>query len=228
VDESGVLAIIPWERSDTGLWKRLWSTANATTQGAESFFAVLPDGDISPAMRFAVIAELLAVLSMVAIFMPIVALALPNLAVEVARNPAVRASVLRWLALGVPALSLWMVAAHVTHGAALDAGARRQGYPGQRRRAVRFGLYACGWDLMAGPLGAVVTLASKGLQATLALGELAMFVPGKASAALLTGVYKLSPEAAARARRTGTVAAALIALVSGSVVLISIAVGLIG
>ncbi len=227
-DESGVLGIIPWERSETGTWTRLWATARATTQGAETFFAVLPDGDISPAMRFAIVAELLAVVSMVAALMPIVALALPTLAVEVAKNPAVRISVLRWFALGIPALALWMVAAHVTHGAALDAGAKRQGGVGQRRRAVRFGLYSCGWDLMAGPLGAVVTLATKGLRATFSLLELTMLVPGKASMALLSGVYKLPYEAACRARRAGTLAAALLAIVSGAVVLGTIVFGLVG
>ena len=35
--ESGVVAIVPWERSG-GMWTRLWATANATTQGAEAFF----------------------------------------------------------------------------------------------------------------------------------------------------------------------------------------------
>ncbi|MEO7330598.1 MAG: hypothetical protein ABI193_18635, partial [Minicystis sp.] len=29
--ESGVLAIIPWERANAGTWTRLWATANATT-----------------------------------------------------------------------------------------------------------------------------------------------------------------------------------------------------
>src|SRR4051812_40651921 len=60
---SGVIAIVPWERSGS-VWVRLWATANATTQGAEAFFAVLPDGEIRKAMSFAVVAELLAVSSM--------------------------------------------------------------------------------------------------------------------------------------------------------------------
>ena len=124
--ESGVVAIVPWERSGT-VWTRLWATAEATTIGAEAFFAVLPDGEIPPAMRFAVLAELLAVLSIATILLPLAALVLPNLALEVLQSPALRVSAMRWLGLGVPALTLWMVFAHVTHGAALDAGARRQG-----------------------------------------------------------------------------------------------------
>jgi hypothetical protein len=214
--QSGVVAIIPWERTNAGIWTRLWSTANAATQGADSFFAVLPDGGLVPAMRFAVLAELLAVASMVTLLLPLVALALPTLALEVAHDRDLRLTALRWVAVGVPALSLWMVGAHVTHGAALDVGARRQGAASQRRRAVRFGLYACGWDLMTGPLGALVTLFSKGFRATIELFELAMNVPGRATVALLQGAYKLAPEGLARARRTGSLAAALIAVASGA------------
>jgi hypothetical protein len=224
-DASGVIAIVPWERSGS-VWSRLWATANATTQGAEAFFAVLPDGEIQPAMRFAVVAELLAVGSMVALLAPFIALALPTLALEVLHNPSLRESILRWVALGVPGLALWMVVAHITHGAALNVGARRQGGPSQRRRAVRFGLYACGWDLMTGPLGAVVTLASKGLSAALELLELAVRVPGRATVALLQGVYKLPPEGITRARRVGAIAAVLIALFSGLLVSLTVIVSL--
>ncbi len=226
--ESGVLAIIPWERANTGTWSRLWATANATTQGAESFFAVLPDGEIRAAMRFAVLAELLAVGSMVVVLVPLAALALPTVALAVVREGALGLTVLRWVALGVPALALWMVLAHVTHGAALDAGARRQGALPQRRRALRYGLYACGWDLMAGPLGFVVTLFSKGFRAAFALIELSVNAPGKAANALLQGIYRLPSEGVARARRTGTIAAGLIALVSGGVVLLTVLVGIFG
>jgi hypothetical protein len=224
ITQSGVLAIIPWERTNAGLWTRLWSTANAATQGADSFFAVLPDGEIPAAMRFAVLAELLAVASMVTVLLPIVAVALPTLTLAIAHDPALRAAALRWIAIGVPALALWMVLAHVTHGAALDVGARRQGASSQRRRAVRFGLYACGWDLMTGPLGALVTLFSKGFRAMIDLVDLAMHVPGRASVALLQGAYKLAPDALARARRVGAIAAALIAVASGAVA-IALAIG---
>ena len=36
--ESGVVAIVPWERKG-GTWTRLWATATATTRGADAFFA---------------------------------------------------------------------------------------------------------------------------------------------------------------------------------------------
>ena len=223
--ESGVVAIVPWERSGA-TWTRLWATANATTQGAEAFFAVLPDGEIPPAMRFALLAELLAVLSMVALLVPLAAVVLPNLALEIVQSPSARVTALRWFGLGVPALALWMIVAHVTHGAALDVGARRQGARSAPRRAMRFGLYACGWDLMAGPLGALVMLVTRGLRDAIEVAELAMRVPGRASAALLGGGYQLPPDKVLRARRAGSVAAALLAVASAGLIAAAVAVTL--
>ncbi|UQA62133.1 hypothetical protein [Polyangium aurulentum] len=218
---SGVMAIVPWERMGGSSWSRLWATATATTQGAEAFFAAMPDGALPPAVRFAILAEVLAVGSMVAVLLPVAALALPNLAAQVIADPALRMSAIRWFAVGVPALALWMVAAHATHGAALDAGARKQGARPQRRRALRFGLYACGWDLMTGPLGATVVLVTRGAKAMAEIASLTMRVPGKASLALLTGVYGLAGERAARAQRTGSLVAMLLAVLSALAMVIA-------
>lgn len=213
--ESGVLAIVPWERRGA-MWTRLWSTSKATTQGAEAFFSVIPDGEISPAMSFAVIAELLAVASMAGLFallLAAVAFTSPGLTVAVISDPVLRGTALRVVGLGIPGLAVWMILAHVTHGVALDVGARRMGAAPQRRRAVRFGLYACGWDLMTSPLGVVATIVTQGLGAALQLGKLVVSVPGRASSALLQGIYQLTPPDAAGARRAATLTRwALVAL----------------
>jgi hypothetical protein len=147
-----------------------------------------------------------------------IALVQPRVALDVLQDPSSRGIALRWLLLGIPGLALWMVAAHVTHGAALDAGARRLGARPARRRAVRFGLYACGWDLMSGPLGALMMLVTRGLHDALALAELAVRVPGRASQAMLTGIYQLPPDRAARARRAGSIAATFLVVASATVV----------
>jgi len=224
---SGVIAIVPWERPGSGVFSRLFSTAKATTIGAEAFFAALPDGEIPPAMRFAVIAELLAVISLAAVLIPLAAFAAPDIALALLHNPAARATALRVILLSVPALALWMVAAHVTHGAALDVGARKQGVPPQRRRAVRFGLYACGWDLMAGPLGALVILFSHGIRSIGTLVDATMRAPGKSSVAFLEGVHRLTPDKLARARRYGTFAAVMLAIVSALVFLAALGVAIL-
>jgi hypothetical protein len=165
-------------------------------------------------MRFAVLAELLAVGSFFLVLAPIAALALPTLAMEIVESPPLRWSALRWVGLGVPLLALWMVLAHVTHGAALDAGARREGARPQRRRAVRFGLYACGWDLMSGPLGGMVMLVAHGLREAVEVAELALRVPSRAATAFLTGIYDVPPHRVGRARRFGILGVALLGVIT--------------
>src|SRR5262245_19742084 len=105
---SGVVAIVPWERPGT-MWQRLWATARASTLGAQTFFAARPDGPVRPAAGFAVLAELLAVASMLVLLTPVLALVLPGLAAAVVRDPEMRERALFWAAVGIPALSLWMV-----------------------------------------------------------------------------------------------------------------------
>lgn len=218
LEGSGVVAIVPWERPGA-TWQRLWATARATTLGAESFFAALPDGPVRPAAGFALLAELLAVFSMFVLLVPVLAIALPGLAAAIVSDPYLRGRALFWLVVSVPALSVWMALAHAAHGMALDAGARRHGGRSQRRRAIRFGLYACGWDLMSGPLGALAAAFSEGRKAAGAALSASMRVPSRATAALLQGVYALTPASAARARRWGMWGAIIVTVVSAFTVL---------
>jgi len=223
LEGSGVVAIVPWERSGT-TWQRLWGTARATTVSADTFFSALPDGPVRPAAGFAVLAELLAVASMFVMLVPILALALPGLAAAIVTDPNVRLRALFWTALAIPCLALWMVVAHAAHGVALDAGARRNGGRSQRRRALRFGLYACGWDLMSGPIGALASAFSEGRKAAGQALSASMRVPTRATMALLQGVYALSPNNAQRARKWGSWAAVLATFASA--ILVIVAVGL--
>src|SRR5262249_40259444 len=71
---------------------------------------------------------------------------------------------------------------------------------------------------MSGPLGALMMVVTRGLHDALALAELAVRVPSRASQAMLTGIYQLPPDRVARARRTGSIAATLLAVVSAAVV----------
>lgn len=213
-DRSGVMAIVPWERAG-GLWTRLWSTATLTTASAESFFAALPSGQLAPALRFAVLAELLAITTFAVVAAGLLAALLPELTYHALVDPALRLAVLRGLVIGLPAFTLWMVGAHCLHGWALDRGARLNGGARRPRQAIRFGLYACGWDLMASPAGAAATLLTKGPGATAGLVGLAVRAPRQACWALLRGVYGLDEPSVVRARRTASRWAAAIAGVSG-------------
>lgn len=222
---SGIVAIIPWERPGS-VWSRLFATASATTRGAAPFFGALPDGPVGPALRFAVLAELCAVGSVFAALTPAVALALPRFSAALLADPARRAAIFGWLVVLVPALALWMVGAHVVHGWFLGRGAERAGGRPVRRRGLRFGLYACGWDLMSAPMGFVVTLFSQGFRAAGALFAASVAAPRASSDAFFEGVAAVPAAGLAAARRASTVSAVITALVSG-VAVVAFAVALV-
>ena len=76
ITRSGVVAVVPWERPGTSSWTRLWATARATTFDADRFFETLPDGPLAPALRFAVISEMIASTAMgLLLFVPLAVLA---------------------------------------------------------------------------------------------------------------------------------------------------------
>src|SRR5580698_8968925 len=151
---SGVVAIVPWERPGAPALTRLWATARATTLDSERFFESLPDGPITPAFRFAVTAEIVASCAMVLLGIAPIALIAPGWMRHVLVDEGLPFA--RLLFVGIPALAAILVIAHVVHGLALERGARKSGARGALQRALRFGLYAAGWDLVFGPIGAVV------------------------------------------------------------------------
>jgi hypothetical protein len=190
---SGVVAIVPWERPGASAWTRLWATARATTFDADRFFETMPDGPLAPAFRFAVVSEIIA---------------------STAMGLLLRAAVA-----GIPALATLLVAAHVAHGWALDFGARRSGARGATRRALRFGFYAAGWDLVIGPLGVVVVAVKEGLRASLSIAGIGVGLPGRSARAFLRGCYRLEGRSAQPALRA-SYAAAVVATAVGTVAVI--------
>jgi hypothetical protein len=203
LSRSGIVAIVAWERPAMPALTRLWATARSTTRDAESFFELLPDGPVMPALRFAAICELLAAFSMVLLILPVAALVAPSWLRHVALDPAARAFALRVVFLGVPAFAAFLVFLHTVHALAIDVGAGGSGARHARSRALRFGLYACGWDLVIGPLGAVIVALKEGLAAGLAVLDL-VSVPGRATRAFLRGCYRLEGERANKALATAT------------------------
>jgi hypothetical protein len=220
--KSGVVALVPWERRGAPVLSRLWATARATTLNADGFFDALPDGPLGPALRFAVVSELIAATAMaVAIFLPVAALApswTKHLFVEEGATFA------RLVAAGVPGLAMLLVAAHAAHGWALDFGSRKSGVRRATRRAVRFGLYSAGWDLVVGPLGAIVLTLREGLGAGLSVAGLGMGLPSRSARAFLRGCYGLEGVAAGPAMRASYVAAAVATTVGAVAVLAAILV----
>jgi hypothetical protein len=131
-------------------------------------------------------------------------------------DEVVRQVLIRVALFGVPGLATLMVVLHATHGVLVDRAARAAGSR-KRGRGLRFGLYACGWDLVTLPLGLLLVLATEGVGATKRAAGLALSVPVQATRAYLSGVHALNPEGARRAAaranlHTGLAALGLLAL----------------
>lgn len=214
---SGVVAVVPWERPGASVPARLWATARATALDADRFFESLPDGPVLPALGFAVLSELVASTAMALLAIVPLAVLAPELAKHLLIDEWL--TVLRLTSAGVPALAGLLVLAHLAHGWALDWGARRAGAPGATRRALRFGLYAAGWDLVLGPIGAVVVSAKDGLGAGLSIIGTSVGLPGRCARAFLRGSYHLEGKSAEPALRA-SYAAAVVATLVGAVAVI--------
>jgi hypothetical protein len=204
---SGIVAIVAWERAQAPALARLWSTARSTTRDAEGFFELLPDGPIMPALRFAALCEVLAASVWMLAMMLVAVVVRPDWVAHVALDPHARAIALRVLILGVPAFAGLLLLLHSTHGLSIDVGATRNGARSARSRALRFGLYACGWDLVMSPIGMVVVSIKESVGAGLGVLGAGNGLPTKATRAFLRGCYRLDGERAKSALGTSYVGA---------------------
>lgn len=219
---SGVFVLIPWERLDGPWLKRLFATGRATTVEPEAFFERLPDGPVIPALLFAVAAELLAALALMATVLVPLALVLHEAAFSVLFDADARRSLGLLVLAGAPVLALVLVLAHAVHGLSIDLGARREGARGSRTRALRFGLYATGWDLVVGPLGLVVLAFTEGPRAALRVGSSVGRLPSRATRAFLRSAYKLDEAETSRALRVSYAGAAVATLVAAALVVAAV------
>lgn len=226
LSRSGIVSMVAWERPGAPVLGRMWATARAATMAGEGFFELLPDGPIAPALRFAFAVEMIAACGFVASLLPLVLVLAPVWVEHVVVDGAARGISLRIAFVGVPSLALLLVAAHAAHGLALDHGARRAGARGSRSRALRFGLYASGWDLVLGPVGAVVLAIKEGLGATRTLLGLGVGLPGRCARGFLRGAYQLEGARAERASRSAT-AVAIVATLLGALAILVGAVMLV-
>jgi hypothetical protein len=191
---SGVIAIVPWERPQSPWPTRFLATVQATTRGAEGFFCAMPDGAVSPALRFAVLAETFAVGSTAAILAPLAVLGIPGLLLRFLSNSSTRESVGLATLVGVVGFTALLVGAHALHGITL-------GSLPSRSRAVRLGLYACGWDFGSSPAGIVAATFTGGISAAGSLVVSSVTAPSRAVDAALAGIFELDSRQALKAKR---------------------------
>ena len=173
---------------------RFFATVQATTRGAEGFFRALPDGAVAPALTFALLAEIFAVSSTAAVVAPLAVLGIPGLLLRFLSSAGTRLSVVLATLVGVVGFTTLLVVAHLVHGLAL-------GTAPSRSRALRIGLYACGWDFGSSPAGAVAATVASGVGGAVALISSSITAPSRAIEAALSSIYHLDTEAALRAKR---------------------------
>jgi hypothetical protein len=148
---------LAWEDPGQPWWGRLWQTAFASSLEPARFFGELPGGEVGAALAFAACAEVFALGSVGVLAAFGLWLAAPELTQQLlASSEACATLALTWFAFVVCMLGL-----HVLWGVCLDLGAQR---PAGRswQGGVRFGLYACGWDLLTSPIGVLATLLTRG------------------------------------------------------------------
>ncbi len=214
---SGVVAVVAWERPGAHALARLWATARATTLDAERFFESLPDGPIAPALRFAVISEMIAASSVAVLGLCGLALLAPAWVKHLLVDEGL--TVVRIVGASVPSIAALLVAAHAAHGLALDYGARRARARGAASRALRFGLYAAGWDLVIGPLGILIVAGKEGARAALSIVAVSMGLPTRSARAFARGCYQLDGRSAEPALRASYLAA-IVATAVGAIAII--------
>jgi hypothetical protein len=201
---------LPWEDSKQSWMVRLWETALATSLEPQRFFGELPQGPIAPALGFAVVAEICALGSVALLVGAGLALGAPVFTAQlIASHDA------RWAFGGLWAGSvLLMVVLHTLWGLCLDVGAGRRTASQSWGQGLRFGLYACGWDLLTSPIGLLSALLTRGPFGAWAPIGAAARAPRLAQRAYLEGCRCANVEARQRAARlsVGVVGGALLVL----------------
>ena len=149
--------VLAWEGADN--WgARLWKTALACSTAPLRTFGELPEGQLASAFAFAFIAESIAIGSLGAVATAITFFVAPGLLNRVLMDRAASALI---VTAGLVLVTL-LVVLHVVWGLCLEAGTATTGGSAKWRLGMRFGLYACGWDLLTSPAGVLQGLLSRG------------------------------------------------------------------
>lgn len=206
---------LAWESSPSHWVERLWQTALASSTEPELVFGELGAGPVSSALAFAFLAEALALGSLVLLGSVVLWLIAPELAAQLLYHPGAIVAGLGLLTGSV----LLMLVLHVLWGVCLDLGGGSGRGGVDVRLGARFGLYACGWDLMTSPLGLFWSLLVSGPRRGLAAVGAAARAARPAQRAYLEVCRGYDADARKRAVR--------LAVIVVGVVILSIGAGLL-
>lgn len=185
---------LTWESAAGPSYQRLWQTALTVSTNAD-VFSRLPEGSLGRALAFAMLAELSAVASLSVTTLVLARLLLAEWTTS-------------WLASGHGAVMLvaltllvagLMVVLHLLWGVCIELGGLLTGCRPDFAQGLRFGLYACGWDLLTSPAGVCHGVLMRGWQGAWPPIWAAARVPSRALHAYVNG-YRQMP---AFARRRG-------------------------
>lgn len=143
---------------------------------------------VATAFNYAFVAEFWAVLSWTVPWALGFSALFPRLTWHMISSPLVLAlgfAILLFLVLGVVGIHMWW-------GLAVEWGVSRAGARASLPTGLRFGLYACGWDLMTSPAGLVTHVAQDGWQRGFSLVRAGAQVPRTAVNAYLVAGRGLS------------------------------------
>lgn len=140
---------LPWEDPERRFASRLVETAELSAVRPDIAFGRLGAGRISEALWFALWCELVAVGSFTIVWGLGFYAAFPFVARQMLSSPAVLILVGSILF----GLTLFVVFVHALWGVGLEWGIARAGGKADMNRGLRFGFYACGWDLLTSPAG---------------------------------------------------------------------------
>lgn len=211
----GAVTGLPWEDSRRHWVLRLWETAVVSGLEPERTFGGLTSGGVLRPFIFALLAETLALGSLLVVAASVLWLADSELARALLYHRVGLGSSLGLLAASV----LVMLVLHVIWGVSLDIGGRYGGPDLDVRQGARFGLYACGWDLLTSPIGLFYSLLVAGPLRGLSIVGAAARAPRPAQRAYLETSQGLHPSARRRALRfAAAVVGVAVCLLGGSLV----------
>jgi hypothetical protein len=209
---------VPWEDSGRHWVVRLWETALVSGVEPERTFGALTAGDVARPFVFALLAETLALGSLLVTAASVLWLADAELARALLYHPLGLGSSLGLLAFSV----LIMLSLHLLWGISLDIGGRLGQPDLDVRQGARFGLYACGWDLMTSPIGLFCSLLVAGPRRGLFIVRAAVRAPRPAQRAYLEISQGLRAPARKRALRFAMAAVGVAVLLLGAALVVAL------
>jgi len=225
---SGVIVSVPWERPRNSVWFALWATTRAATQAADSFFSQLPEGSVTNAFSFAVLAEMLAVGSTLVVWFTggflAAYLTLPRWLDEVFASPTAFSSLVRTTVAAWVMFCSVLLLARLSHGLTLHYKARKLGASPGWSHALRFGFYAAAWDLATSPIAIALAVLQQG-PATAVRHQLLHIrtTPRVGTTSFLRGTYGVDDENANRIKRFALWVTSALALVATLLALVVVA-----